>query len=42
MRVNNLSGFNHPKYVNDGAGAGLQPYGDRRGRTYLLSLTATF
>jgi hypothetical protein len=32
----------HPKYVNEGAGAGVQPYGDWRGRTYSLSLTATF
>lgn len=42
LRVNNLSGFDYPKYVNDGAGAGLQPYGDWRGRTYSLSVTATF
>jgi iron complex outermembrane receptor protein len=42
VRVNNLSGFDYPKYVNEGAGAGVQPYGDWRGRTYSLSLTATF
>jgi hypothetical protein len=41
-RVNNLSGFDYPKYFYDGAGAGVQPYGDWRGRTYSLSLTATF
>ncbi len=42
VRVNNLSGFDYPKYVNEAAGAGVQPYGDWRGRTYSLSLTATF
>lgn len=41
-RVNNLSGFDYPKYNSDDAGAGVQPYGDWRGRTYSLSLTATF
>lgn len=42
LRVNNLSGFDYPKYANDGSGSGVQPYGDWRGRTYSLSLTATF
>jgi hypothetical protein len=42
LRVNNLSGFDFPRYVNDSAGAGVQPYGDWRGRTVSLSLTATF
>ncbi len=42
LRVNNLSGFEYPRYVNEGSGAGVQPYGDWRGRTYSLSLTATF
>ncbi|MBA4135747.1 MAG: hypothetical protein C0518_00360 [Opitutus sp.] len=42
LRVNNLSDFDYPKYVNDGAGAGVQPYGDWRGRTYSVSITATF
>ncbi len=42
VRVNNLSGFDYPKYVNEAAGAGVQPYGDWRGRVYSLSLTATF
>ena len=42
LRVNNLSGFDYPKYANDDAGAGVQPYGDWRGRTYSLSLPATF
>lgn len=41
-RVNNLSGFDYPKFVSDDASAGVQPYGDWRGRTYSLSLTATF
>jgi outer membrane receptor protein involved in Fe transport len=42
LRVNNISGFDFPKYVYDSTGAGVQPYGDWRGRTYSLSLTATF
>lgn len=42
LRVNNLSGFDFPKYVADPTGAGVQPYGDWRGRTYSLSLTASF
>ncbi len=42
LRVNNVSGFGYPKYVNDSSGAGVQPYGDWRGRTFSLSLTATF
>lgn len=41
-RVNNLSGFDYPRYATDAAGSGVQPYGDWRGRTYSLSLTATF
>ncbi len=42
LRVNNLSGFDFPKYVNDPSGSGFQPYGDWRGRTYSFSLTASF
>lgn len=42
VRVNNLSSFDYPKYASDGSGSGVQPYGDWRGRTYSLSLTATF
>lgn len=42
LRVNNLSGFDYPKYVQEGSGSGVQPYGDWRGRTYSLSITATF
>jgi len=42
LRVNNVSGFDYPKYVNESSGAGVQPYGDWRGRTYSLSVTLTF
>ena len=42
LRVNNVLGAPFPKSVFDPSGAGVQPYGDWRGRTYSLSLTATF
>jgi hypothetical protein len=42
LRINNLSNFAFPKYVTNSSGAGVQPYGDWRGRTYSLSLTAEF
>lgn len=42
LRVNNISGFDYPKYSNEGSGSGIQPYGDWRGRTYSVSVTATF
>ena len=42
VRINDLFGAHLPKYTNDPSGAGVQPYGDWRGRTYSLSLTATF
>ena len=42
LRVNNLSGFDYPKYAADPTGAGIQAYGDWRGRTYSLSVTASF
>lgn len=42
IRVNNLSDFDYPKYAAEASNAGVQPYGDWRGRTYSLSLTATF
>ncbi|AOS44951.1 Vitamin B12 transporter BtuB precursor [Lacunisphaera limnophila] len=42
LRVNNLSGFAFPKYANDISGAGVQAYGDWRGRTYSISLTGNF
>lgn len=41
-RVNNLFGFNYPKYVNGPSDSYVQPYGDWRGRVYSLSVTATF
>ena len=42
LRVNNVLGAPFPKSVYDPSGAGVQPYGDWRGRAYSLSLTATF
>lgn len=42
LRVNNVFGTAFPRYANDASGAGVQPYGDWRGRTVSLSLTATF
>ncbi len=41
LRVNNLFAANFPRYSYD-LTTGVQPYGDWRGRTYSLSLTATF
>lgn len=42
LRVNNVLDAPFPKYVLEPSGSGVQPYGDWRGRTYSLSLTATF
>jgi len=42
LRVNDLFGAHLPHYTSDPSGAGVQPYGDWRGRTYSVSLTATF
>lgn len=42
FRVNNVFAAAFPKYASDSSGAGVQPYGDWRGRTFSLSLTATF
>ena len=42
FRVNNLFGAGFPRYANDPSGAGVQPYGDWRGRTCSLSVTATY
>jgi iron complex outermembrane receptor protein len=42
LRVNNVLGRNFPAFRDQPSGAGVQPYGDWRGRTYSLSLTATF
>jgi outer membrane receptor protein involved in Fe transport len=38
LRVNNIFGFDYPRYSVDT----VQPYGDWRGRTYSISLTASF
>jgi hypothetical protein len=42
LRVNNLFGERFPKFLAEPSGAGVQPYGDWRGRTYSLSVTASF
>jgi len=42
VRVNNVFDSGFPAYANEASGAGVQPYGDWRGRTYSVSLTATF
>ncbi len=42
VRVNNAFDKPFPKYANDASGAGVQPYGDWRGRTLSVSLTASF
>ena len=42
LRVNNVFGRNFPAYDAHPSGAGVQPYGDWRGRTYSLSFTASF
>ncbi len=42
VRVNNVFSASYPAYANAGTGAGVQAYGDWRGRVYSLSLTTTF
>uniref|UniRef100_UPI00404A69DD TonB-dependent receptor n=1 Tax=Cephaloticoccus sp. TaxID=1985742 RepID=UPI00404A69DD len=42
LRINNLFDTPFPEYANDASGAGVQAYGDWRGRTISLSLTTTF
>ena len=42
LRVNNLFGAGPPKYAEDASGAGVQSYGDWRGRVYSVSLTVTY
>ncbi len=42
FRVDNVLNAGYPAYANGGNGAGVQPYGDWRGRTHSISLTATF
>lgn len=42
LRVDNLFAGRPPYYANDPSGAGVQSYGDWRGRVYSASLTLTF
>lgn len=42
VRVNNLFSEPFPRYAHASSGAGVQAYGDWRGRVYSLSLTSTF
>ncbi len=42
VRVNNLFATPYPRYALHSSGAGIQPYGDWRGRVYSLSLMTTF
>jgi outer membrane receptor protein involved in Fe transport len=42
IRVDNLFDAGPPKYADDPSGAGVQSYGDWRGRVYSLSVTLTF
>jgi outer membrane receptor protein involved in Fe transport len=42
VRVNNVFASEYPRYANAASGAGVQAYGDWRGRVYSLSLTTTF
>jgi iron complex outermembrane receptor protein len=42
LRVDNLFGSSPPRYAEDPSGAGVQSYGDWRGRVYSLSATVTF
>ncbi|OIR18889.1 vitamin B12 transporter BtuB precursor [mine drainage metagenome] len=42
IRVNNLFDSPPPRYANDPSGAGVQPYGDWRGRVYSISVTAKY
>jgi outer membrane receptor protein involved in Fe transport len=42
IRVDNLFNGGPPKYAEDPSGAGVQPYGDWRGRVFSASVTLTF
>jgi hypothetical protein len=42
LRVNNLFDKGYPQYAAETTRAGVQAYGDWRGRTYSLSITTTF
>lgn len=42
LRLNNAFKNSYPTYANEASNAGVQPYGDWRGRTFSLSLKAEF
>jgi iron complex outermembrane receptor protein len=42
LRINNLFDAGPPRYAEDPSGAGVQSYGDWRGRAYSASVTVTF
>ncbi|WP_404425524.1 TonB-dependent receptor plug domain-containing protein [Nibricoccus sp. IMCC34717] len=42
LRINNLFNHGFPAYASDPANTGVQAYGDWRGRTYTLNVTAAF
>jgi outer membrane receptor protein involved in Fe transport len=42
LRIDNILDAGPPRYADDPSGAGVQSYGDWRGRVYSLSLTVTF
>jgi outer membrane receptor protein involved in Fe transport len=42
VRIDNIFGAGPPKYADDASGAGVQPYGDWRGKVYSLSVTLSF
>lgn len=42
LRVDNVLGAGPPRYADDPSGAGVQQYGDWRGRVFSASVTVTF
>lgn len=42
LRVNNITNYEFPRYVNAPSGTGRQPYGDWRGRTFSVSFSANY
>jgi hypothetical protein len=42
MKLHNVFANPYPRYTLHSSGAGIQPYGDWRGRVYSLSLMTTF
>ncbi len=42
VRISNLLDADFPRFANEPSGSGVQAYGDWRGRTYSVSVTATF